>query len=548
MKQFLKLLCVGILSVTSATSWAQKTQVPPVVQNQLMAINDQFNAVLNEECRDGMCYPVGCEVSRFLTLDEQQTSSLPGLETANDPNMMLQYKLASARCEFTYEPSMTEQALTNLRQRLAKRITPIGVSVQMVARKLNPKAPGEDAVNAAPVAQPKTFSEAMIPFAPWLISACVGVILLLLLIFSIKRLFRPKEIKVEGEANPGTALAVAPTPTSYMLLGRINQLREELKSDSLLVEQSLKFYLDNHDYTELMRFLRNFGPSFLEPFKSKAEYIETLNNLGKKFREAESEDTPADVWGFLDRLERAITAAKVQIEQTTVEEEFGFLATLEVGEFIELLKEVSEPEAVTAIAYAPRSLRERCFSEVSASFTANFIGQLTEIDKLPDSFAREAARKLRKIYMSKGGTLKRMTFDRLPLLEEALNALEPSKRKSIIADLEKGNPKFYGDLAPQLFFDESLVLVPEALLNEVFLNINPQEAAHYLLSFEKGEKVLGRLNQRIRDGLKSYIHFGAKANHELANGARNKVSQMIKEKDASGAISLRAINEKLISQ
>ena len=67
-------LVVGLVLFLTTLSFAQEVQTPPEIKTNLLGIQDRFTAVLEEECPPGKCYPVGCEVRRFITIDQEETS------------------------------------------------------------------------------------------------------------------------------------------------------------------------------------------------------------------------------------------------------------------------------------------------------------------------------------------------------------------------------------------------------------------------------------------------------------------------------------------
>jgi len=526
-----------------AALYGQKVQVPEVVGNQLAGINDQFSAVLEEECPRGTCYPVGCEVSRFLTLDEQQTSSMPGLETAGDPDVKAQYKLAAVRCEFTYEPGLGAAELGNLRQRIIQRTKPIGVSLQLVSRPLDPRPAAAVADGPAAGKSPDLWST-LLPFIPWFLTAFLTLAGVMLLVWTFRRLGKPAPAAAV-EAAAENSEATNAEPTAAMITSRIEEIKNQIKSSPQISESALRLAFEKSDFDELVLFVRHFGTEELGPFRSKSEYFEKLNTLSQKFNEATDKESAAATWAFLDRLEKSLTAARVRVEQAQTKDEFNFLFALTADEIMGLLREVSEAEAVTVISYLPRELRERCFVAAGSVFTGKVIQALTNLEKVSDAQARVLALKLQKIYGEKGSEFKTVHVARGSMLEDALNSLPPLERKTIVSGIEKTRPKFLATMAPEMFLDESLLYVPEDVLTEAFMRVSPAEGASYLLSFTDGRKVSDRLKPKLRDAIKKTSIY--EPNPDLAGRTRETIAAFIKAKHNSGALDLRRINENLIS-
>lgn len=554
-QQLLILMGLG----TTATSLAQGVQVPPVVKQQVLEIQDRFGAVLDEECPSNQCYSVGCKASRFETLDQTQDSSLPGLETDGN-TVKPQYHLSSVLCEFAYEPTLSADDLNNIRQRVGQKVKTVGVNVQLSTRRLQTKASEPAATAVTPKEPPVPMVDPSIkrqlwakilPFVPWFLAAFMITGITLLLIWASRRLGRTDRRAANARTRSTDLLtAAAPhgesEPSPRMLLARVEQLRGELKADKRLTELTLKRYFEEQNYTELCSFLKYCGPDLLSIFKEKAEYRDALATLSQKYASTEVDDDPALMWRYLDRLERDITAAKVRIDAEPLSDDFAFLAAIEVEQFVGILRELTEEEAIAAVAYAPRSLRERFFANANPSFTARFVEHLTNVDKMPDSFVRSVAVKLRKIYAEKGDSLRIIRVDRTPLLEEALNALAPAKRKQLIAEIGKDNPTFMASLAPTMFLADTLPLLSAEVLTEAFLTVTPEEAGQFLASFRWSQQVLDKINPRLAEGIRRNIPMVPPEDSRLARAAHEKIGGFVKKLHAQGTIDLRTLNARLM--
>jgi len=376
----------------------------------------------------------------------------------------------------------------------------------------------------------------------------------MVVLWSIRRLGKAERrdprarTRASDQSTTGLVSTGEADPTPLMILTRINQLKEEMRQDTKLVELALKKHLEERNFDELCLFLRHFGPDLLMPLKDRAEFKETLTELSKDFSERDFDsESIAELWKFLGRMERNLVSAKVRIESQPLEDEFGFLASVDVDEFLGLLREVSEQEALAAVAYAPARLREKFFTHAAPAFTAKFVEYLTRVDRMPDNFVRGVARKLRQIYLDKGESLKTIRFDRVPLLEQALNAMEPDRRKELVAGLGKDSPAVLSSLAPVIFLDDSLPLMPDEVLTEAFLTLAPQEAGHYLASFEWSSKLIKRLNPRLQDSIMPY-YSPKSVNPNLVQSARKKMANFIKVQDQRGVIDLKTLNTSIIGK
>ncbi len=551
-------LCLWLLAAQGSVAVAQNVQTPPAVKQQVSDIEDRFAVVLDEECPPNSCFSVGCRASKFDTLDKSQDASLPGFEDDKTAAGAPQYRLMSVLCEFAYEPSLSDADMSSIRQRVTQKVKTVGVNVMLTTRQLEAKPEPAAAAAVVPApAPPATWQEALaqklLPFIPWFLVALVLVLLTLLLIWGARRLGRSERRQPGARTRAGDGLAAGPgaalelaEPTPRMLLQRVEQLRGELKADHRLVELTLKKHFDDEAYDELCGFLYQFGPELLAPFKEKQEYRERLGILSEKYSSKEVSSDPAASWRFLNNLERSMTAAKVRIDAEPLADDFAFLSALEIEEFVGILRDMDEEAAIVAVAYAPRRLRERFFAHANPAFTAKFVEHLTRVDKMPDAFVRKVAQQLRQIYASKGETLRSSRVDRIPLLEEALNALAPAKRRQLIADLGKDKPDFMHQLAPAVFLDDSLPLLPPAVLAETLLVVAPEEAAHYLAAFPWAAQVLAKVSPRLAEAIKMHMPATPVEDSPLARSARVKIAAFVRKQHAIGTIDLRQINTPLV--
>jgi hypothetical protein len=535
-----------------------QSQTPPVIKQQLDGLQDRFQAVLEEECPSTQCFPVGCKVQRFDTLDRVETSSLPGLD-AEPPAAAPQYKLAAVICEFTHEASLQGQALDNLRQRIRQKVKPVGIELQLMSRALEPKAIpvlGEAQTPAEAPLPPKPIDQvfqAMLPFIPWILLLLVVTAVFLLTTWFWRQVGRqdPTGEVVEGdkaETHSKLPEASLAEPTFQMLIQRREQLQQELRNDERLVASCLHRLKDQGKVDEICYFIKYFGPEILEPLKVQPEFQELLQEISKKYAEFDFVDDWRQTWVHLDLFERYLTAAKVHIDDVRLADEFKFLSEAGVDEFIGILAELQEPEAIAAVAYAPKSLREAFFAKANASFAARFVEQLTRMDKMPDSLVRTAASKLKRAYAEKGASFRTIAVDRVPLLEDALNALDGDGRKAIMRDMRRGDRKLAEEISSQLFFDDSLPLFPDTVLTELFLSITPEEAASYLSSHSWGSEILGRLNPKIAQGIKSRWSGVPNAGNRVSSQTREKISRFVKTLHAKGTIHLGRLNLTLMAE
>ncbi len=545
-----------VAAATPAASQDKGVQIPSNIQQEIAATNDKFNQILEEECPTQGCFAVGCSVSRFGAADQVQGSSLPGLEETKLDGKP-QYRLEAVLCEFAYEPSIDPAELANLKQRVRQRVKNVGVELSIGTRPLTPKvdldSKGSPKTDSPPLPPPTILDQfvlRLIPFVPWFLLLILSTLVLLLILWGWRRVGRVEKRSSSArtrEMDRNLPAPLEPEPSPHMLMRRVAQLSHSLGEDPHLVEVTLKKYFEEKNYDELIHFVRHFGPELLSPFKIKPEFREALGVLSQKYSETDAGDAPSEIWGFLNRIERDMIAAKVRIDVEPLAENFQFLSTLGVDEFLGILREISEEEAIAAVSYAPRRLREQFFASANPTFTAKFVEHLTKVEKMSDSFVRDVAKKLREVHQVKGDSLRVVRRDTIPLFEEALNALDPDKRRQLLKDLSQANPAFLKSVAPVVFLDDSLPLLSDPILAEAMMLVTPEEASHYLAGFTWAPQVLGRLNPRLAEAIRK-ARFGNQVDSQIAWNAREKIAVFVKQQHLLGALDLIAINARLAKE
>lgn len=173
MRIFFNTCALILMAVAIQPCFGQGIQTPSVVASEALIISERFSQVLEEECPINICNSVGCETSRFVTLDETQDSSLPGMSSSEPTAKTVQYKLAGVKCEFAYEPTFDESKLAALRQRLLQRVKQGGVNLTLISRKLLPKADltapsGPGTPKPMALSRGDLLVQEFAPFLPWI--------------------------------------------------------------------------------------------------------------------------------------------------------------------------------------------------------------------------------------------------------------------------------------------------------------------------------------------------------------------------------------------
>lgn len=538
-------------------AYGQSVQIPKPVKGELSQLDQRFGVVLEEECPKNSCYPIGCRATRFETLDETQTASLPGLDESKQ-TAEPQYRLSSAVCEFTYEPEVAEQVIQTVRQRVRQRVKSVGVELSVNAKALDPKAAVEEPQAAeeipAPPQEPVTWQEALaarlVPFVPWFFAVIIGTMALLSILWGYRTIGRKSSkdssdnpLELGGDLSP---IYQEPEPSPSMLLHRISQLQHEFKSDGRLVDLTLRDRLSQQNFVELCLFLKVFGPDLLQVFRERPEWRDVLATLSQKYAEAEPEMAPREVWKFLDRLERDMIAAKVRIDSIPAEDEFRFLSALSEDELVALMNELNDDDVVVVLAHAPRKVKERIFAASSANMAAKFIERIARLKSMPDLIVRDVAKKVRQIHNEKGDAMRMVRIEAAPLIEDALHAVSPNGRMQLLRDLGQSVPGVFSSGSLPIFLDDALPHLPVEMVTEALLSVSPEEAGQYLAPYDWSGGLLDRLSPRLSEAIRQSMKRRAELSPELGDTARVKIAAFVKKAHLNGQIDLASINSKLL--
>jgi hypothetical protein len=552
-----------ILGISKARAEAEAIQTPAVVQVELQNYQDRFATTLQDECPGHLCSLVGCEVISFLTLDQQQDASLPGLESTQELVKNPQYKLSSVRCEFTYENMISEQELNSMRQRIVAKTKLAGTTLSLVARKLTPKS-------AALVLKPennsladKNLTEKMAvtesrwaQLAPWMVFAALLSFLALLLIWGVRRIGKPRPINM---ITPDETKQIIVEPSAQMIMSRIQLLKEKLNTTTSLTS-ALKPLIQKAELKILCQVLRHFGSEVLIGFNDKIEYQETLMKLREAYQNFTEEESNTEVWQFLDKVERYIVAREVGVDENSLVEEFLFIQNLEASEFFHLLQSVEEEDVALLLSFAPAYLQNTFFKQLNSEQLVTLIDKISQTKDLSDKVVREKAKAIRDIYQNRRAELKTIPLDRLPMLEQLLNSMNSNKRNQLLQEMKTQNMGLFQNLLGHMFMDKSLTLMSKEALNEIFVSVPPNKAAAYLDSLPYREEILGRLNPvlansirrhtrpQISESLDFNFNKGEAFSESIIDSMnRNEVAQVVREQVQKGLLNLRTINENLIN-
>jgi flagellar motor switch protein FliG len=548
-KQFIfVLLFVGFLGQAFAQS---AVQIPPDIEAQARSLEAKFSSVLEQECPKSICTPVGCEVTSFRTLDEKQNSSLPGLDSSDEVIAgPLQYKLGSMRCEFAYEPSLANEALDSLRQRVADKVRIAGVSLNIQGRKLNSASPLFQ--KAEERAAAKT-SEGLL--RNWALSACLLILVataaILTLIWAVRRLGKekPKEIVtidpeevVEAKADPNEL-------NVFALINKKDEVSKALASPDLATE-ALRPLIEKGDVVEICRVLKHFGPAPLAGFANQVEYRDLLSEVHKQYAEkAPVEDNNA-LAVFLDKLERLIALAQLGRPEAPVNSGLDFVRDLAPDEFTTLVSDLEHDEIMAVLSFVPQKLRSHYLQSVGGSEVEAYARHVLLYPRLSEQLMRRLAHKLKERFASQHSAIKRVGRGEVQQIEGLLNTLDSNKRATLLSQLRAESPSLFERVTSEVLLDRALIYAPENVLNELFLSLSPEEGAAYLQEQPDREKLLAKLKAPLSASISrrfamNGFDFDEKEN-PLCQQARTKVNEVMREKSARGEISLKRINESFI--
>ncbi len=541
-----------------------EVQTPAEVEAQAVEFEARFQTVLKEECSTQNCVPVGCEVVNFRTIDEKQTSSLPGLDMSEDEvSSGLQYKLSSIRCEFAYEPELPDDAVTGLRQRVSAKVKQAGVSFILMGRKLSPANPAlkatasETQVGHIPptATETPTFWKSLAPVLPQATLIVLATLGIISLIWAVRRLGKPKPITVPLEEK---SVGAGPSPgeigpSAFSIINQREQLKTLLSSDASTAEKTFRPLVTKSNVDDLCRVLQHFGPQPLVAFAQDAEFRDLFASVRKKYEESAPQESNAVVGAFLDRVERLVALSQLGGPETSVHEELGFLRDLAPDEFTTLASGLTSEELMSILSFLPAGLRAGLLQTRGEAFVDAYMQHVLAHPRVSDSLVRGIARRMRETYTADHADIKNISREQLPIVEHLLGTLRGEKRGRLIARLRSEQPMLYEKVMSETLLESAIVAVPEKILNDLFLLLTPDEAAALLDTQSDREAILRKLKAPLATAIRERLQrpgasFGlnlefSETETQEALQARRKLSAAIRERSERGEIDLRRLNE-----
>ena len=545
----------------TASAAPSAQQIPSEVESQAQEIEAKFNSVMASECASRFCTPVGCEVTGFKTLDEKQNSSLPGLDESNEVTSDLQYKLSSLRCEYAYEPTLSAEAVTDLNQRLSDKVRSAGIAMNVQGRKL--RAPNEALRQAevkpilpgATVAPENPMLKAFASALPNLLLALAIFGGLFALIWAARRLGKPKPLAPVIEVAAADEAEVASTePTAFALVNKKERIMENLASNPTLAAEALEPFIARGDVNEICRVLQQFGPAPLSYFARKADNRELFAAVHKRFEETNDEPSGKELWNFYEKLERLIALAQLGRPEGVLKDEFAFLSDLAPDEFSALIAGLPQDELLAVLSFVPNTLRNQFLQSRDSAFISAYTEHLLRYPRLSEQMLKRLAKQMHEQYIARHSEIKQISRDQQSQIEQLLNSLNGNQQGQLFTGLKKQNPVLFNHLISEIPLDRAVSQMSESVLNDVFLTLNPDEAAAYLRTHPDREAILAKLKAPVARGIEARMQaqpkqFGLALDFDEdhdTQAARERVTDILKTKSTRGEVNLRRINESVL--
>lgn len=551
---------VACLGIGISAQAQEARQIPAEVESEAQDIEARFRSTLKQECPEELCTPVGCKVTSFRTLDEQQNSSLPGIDVGDEPAVTLQHKLSALRCEFTFEPSLSETAVASLRQRLGDKVRLPGLSLLISGRKLSAASPLLQQVQKkgpeSPLAPPRTSYQALVDVLPQLLLIIFATGALLILIWAFRRLGKPRPVVAAAENSEPTKTDVSPEentvpqPSGFELLNKKEHLSEVFEQNPEVAQAALDPLIQKGNVEEICLFLKNFGPKLLASYSQQAQHRELFAAVHQSYSEKSLSEDPGKLMQFFEKLERLLALAQLARPEIPVDVELGFLNDLGPDEFAQLTASFDTEELLALLSFVPSRIRNDYLQKRDPRFAEAFLQYVLKNPRLPEHLLRRLSVQLQEQYAARRSEIRKVQVDQRSQVEQLLNGLSPEHRRQLYTSLRRDDPALFDQLSSEVLLDRALVHVPESVLNDVFLTLGPEESAAFLQQHPDASEILQKLRSPLPQAIRN--HFSLPPNKGLdfledagssQQASRQKINQIMKEKSAKGEINLRKINE-----
>jgi len=543
-KHFSVVLIMSSLAPLGA--WADNAlTIPPEVESEARTIEAKFNSVLDQECGAKTCTPTGCVVTSFHTLDEKQDSSLPGLDESDESQAPLQYKLASLRCEFAHEPTLSNEAVNVLRQRVADKVRTAGVSLNIQARKLSAALNEAPKAIDKPAASPFQTTGAVLALIAGVTAAALA------LIWALRRLGKPRPVEEVIAEQAEKQTAASDEPNAFALIEKKERLQGALTNPALAAA-ALQPLIAKNEPADLCRVLKHFGPAPLVSFVDQPQNRDLFAAVHTQYEEDAPKESNTEMWQFLERVERLVTLAQLGRPEGGVQEELNFLGELAPDEFTELVQGLTHDELMAVLSFVPLRLRAHYLQQCDERQVEAYAQHILKYPRLSEQAMRRLAATLKTRYSESRGEIKKVSRDQVQQLEQLLNNLSGPRRTQLLSRVRKETPELLNRLTSEVVLDGAVVHAPVNVLNEVFLELDPSEGAAYLQSHPDREAILRKLNVSLGQSLTKRIQMrGEKLDFVESESddlerTRHKLNEIMKSKSLRGEINLRSMNEAVV--
>lgn len=548
-------------------------QIPPAIIGEIDVLAIQFNMILQAECEAKKCFSLGCKPLKFIPLKKADKPTLPGFAKEKlkyDPNAdEPTYQLLSAQCQFAYEPELAAEYIESVQARTLLKLSHPNMEIDISGQKLVAKAKRSNLANKEPVLGPekpqpltqekvlRDFWITMLPHLPWIIATVLFSLLAFLFVFFLLKGWHknPTSRGLHGSSpDPGSddnnnpRLPQRDVPPE-LIFEKSDRIRNLLVTNYELAKSILQPLLDEKNIEELCLILRFFGPACFAPIRGEQRNFEILETLAKYYPEYEEKFDPYKGLAFLNKMEQRIAGIQIRMKTRPIAEEFRFLENITEDEFVALLKGLNENQVIAVVSHCPEWLIAKFVSLIGTNAAKIWVDKLIHYDSLSESFVRETARMVGQNYHQSAGKYRNILLDKANIIEGVINQLPAPERKNALSGLLTANSEQATQLTKEIVLDDTLLHLPKAILDGLFLHVDQKYSVTYLnqLPEETAKPLLDLLSPKIRETLSQKLNSIEIQTEQINPGeARKKVTDYIKNQHRLGLIDLGTINQKVL--
>lgn len=389
-----------LLAASAAHAQVPGVHIPAEIALEVSLVERAFESALAADCAPERCFSKGCVYGRHQTIDQPRATSLPGLPTEEGiGSVPTQEYLTEARCEFTYEKSVSPKDIASLQRRLELRLSRGWRKVTVTPQLLEPinKAlaeptmppedkPKEDEAQKepeptpppppppAPTEPPEFTSDValrelwtqLLPHLPWMIAIFLMTLAIFALIWASRRLGAPtiEEKMLEAqiaqppppEPEPEPVVEQKPDEEHSWAEQQENKWMERLADvkdddDGPLVEL-LREWLKTGDFPMLARAAFVFGDRISTAFSTDSELALKKIEFAEYFRDVDEEKLPSRAEFFRRLNQHALSSLLLAQDDVqlyrSLREDFGS------GGIVSLMQQLPQRFGALLFALVPR--------------------------------------------------------------------------------------------------------------------------------------------------------------------------------------------------